>query len=497
VAGLELRGDGDSGAHKTAWRSPPGAAVHVTPLEGNSTEAAVRAGPLVGLLASLAAVRARIGVAPAMLRGAGWSIGGTAIGAVASFVVQIILARALEATRYGVYSYLLAWVNVAVLIGKLEFDTAAIRFIATYDGQRQDGLLRGFWQYGWRVVSGTATAVALLAGGTAWLLRRHLYPGIEEGIWAAAALVPLSALLLFSGSTHQGFRRVPQAQLPQLLVRPVLFGVGILVVAGLGLQLGAGGAVALNAAATAVALGLSLFLLRRAVPKGAVSVPPAFEVSKWMRTVRSFLVISAAQLVLSQQADILVVGTLLSPRDAGLYSAASQLSALTMLGAQAVIFVVLPMVTDLHARGRRAELQYLVVRTVQGCAALSIPVGLLLLVGGRVVLQAYGPAFLDAYPILAVLTAGQLVGAAMGIISGFLLTMTGHERAASRMIVGTALLNLALTFVLTPGFGAVGAAMATVAAGLTRIGLLSWYAQRYVGVAVRPYFPATRPAADA
>ena len=77
-----------------------------------------------------------------------------------------------------------------------------------------------------------------------------------------------------------------------------------------------------------------------------------------------------------------------------------------MLGAQAVIFVVLPMVSDLHARGRRAELQALVVRTVQGCAAMSIPVVALLLVGGRTVLHAYGSAFLDAYPILAVLVTG-------------------------------------------------------------------------------------------
>ncbi len=467
----------------------------MTSLEGRSADAAAPPELQVGPLASLAALRARIGVTPAMIRGAGWSIGGTASGAVASFVVQVILARALEATRYGVYSYLLAWVNVAVLVGKLEFDTAAIRFIATYDGQRQDGLLRGFWQYGWRVVTRTAIGVALLAGGAAWLFRHHLHPGIQGGIWAASALVPLSALLLFSGSTLQGFRQVPQAQLPQVLLRPVLFGVGIVLVGAAGVQLEAGSAVALNAGATAVALGASLFLLRRAAPASAIAAPPEFERTKWKGAVRSFLVISAAQLVLSQQADILVVGTLLSPRDAGLYSAASQLSGLTMLGAQAVIFVVLPMVSDLHARGRRAELQALVVRTVQGCAAMSIPVVVLLLAGGRVVLNAYGAAFRDAYPILAVLATGQVVGATMGIISGFLLTMTGHERAASRMVVGTALFNLALTFVLTPAFGAVGAAVATVAAGFTRVGLLSWYARRYVGVAVRP-FVTTQPAAE-
>jgi len=469
---------------------------HVSPPEGSSAEAAARPGLPLGLPTYLAALQARFGVTPAMVKGAGWSIGGTASGAVASFVVQIILARALEATRYGVYSYLLAWVNVAVLVGKLEFDTAAIRFVAAYDGQRQDGLLRGFWQYGWRVVSRTATGIALLAGLAAWLLRRHLHPGMEGGIWAASALVPLSALLLFSSSTLQGFRRVPQAQLPSQLLRPVLFGIGIVVVGGLGLELSAGGAVGLNTAATAVALGVSLFLLNRAAPDSAVAATPAFDTTGWMRAVRSFLVISAAQLVLSQQSDILVVGTVLSPRDAGLYSAASQLSGLIMLGAQAVIFVVLPMVADLYARGRRAELQSIVVRTVQGCALISVPAVAVLLVGGRVVLHAYGSAFVDAYPILAVLTSGTLVGATMGIISGFLLTMTGHERAASRMVVGTALLNLALTITLTPLFGAVGAAVATVTAGLTRVGLLSWYAQRYVGVAVRPYFAAAPRAAE-
>ncbi len=462
----------------------------VSPLEGSSTEVA-RPTPLVALLSRLGALQARFGVAPAMIKGAGWSIGGTASGALVSFVVQVILARALQPTGYGVYSYLLAWVNVAALIGKLEFDTAAIRFVAAYDGQRQDGLLRGFWLYGFRLVSRTATGVALLGGVAAWLLRRSLHPGIEGGIWAAAALVPVSALLGYSASTLQGFRRVPQAQLPQQVLRPVLFGVGIvLVTVGFGVQLAAGQAVALNAAATAVALGVSLFLLSRAAPATAVAATPEFESDKWMRAIRSFIVISGAQLILSQQSDILVVGTVLSPRDAGLYSAASQLAGLTMLGAQAVIFVVLPFVSDLHARGRRAELQRLVVRTVQACAAVSLPAVALLLVAGRLVLHAYGPAFVDGYAVLAVLTAGQGVGATLGIISGFLLTMTGHEQAASRMVVGTAVLNLALTFVLTPTVGIVGAAVATVLAGLTRVWLLQRYARRHIGVAVRPYLAA-------
>ena len=454
-------------------------------------EARVTPPPRTGLLARAAELVARSGVSPTMLKGAMWSIGGNATGLAASFVTQVILARSLEATRYGVYSYLLAWVNVAVLVGKLEFDNVAVRFVGAYDGQRRDGLLRGFLQYGWRVVGGTATAVALAAGLVAWLLRRHLHTGIEGGIWPAGVLVPLSALLLFSSSALQGLQRVPQSQLPQLVLRPMLFGLAILLAgSGIGLEIGVGAAVALNAAATAVSLGLSLYLLGRAVPTSAMAAAPAFDTAQWMRAVRGFIVISAAQLILSPQADILVVGTLLGPHDAGLYSVASQVASLVGVGATAVIFVVLPVVSGLHAQGRRAELQHLVVRTVQACGAVSAPIFVLLFTAGHVPLHAYGAAFVDAYPILVVLSAVSVVGAMFGALSGYLLTMTGHEWEASRVIVGTALLNLALTFVLTPTLGAVGAALATAAAALTRTELLRQRVRRYLGVAVLPYLPA-------
>jgi len=459
-------------------------------LDGNGARTAPGPGVVARLSGRWAALRARIGAIPTTVKSAGWSISGYAAGAAASFGAQVILARALDATRYGVYSYLLGWVNVAVLVGKLEFDTAAIRFVAAYAGQREDGLLRGFLQCGWRMVSRTATGVALGAGVLAWLFLRHVHAGIEGGSWMACLLVPLTASLAFSSGALQGFRRVPQAQLPQMLLRPVLFGIGIVVAgSGLGVDLGAGEAVALNAAATAAALGVSLRLLRRAVPASSPGAAPAFDTARWLRTVTSFMLISAAQLVLSQQADILVVGTLLGPRDAGLYSAASQLANLIGLSAAAVIFVVFPIVADLHARGQRTELQRLVVRTVQGCAAVSVPVTLLLFTQGDVVLHLYGSAFVEAYPVLLVLSTAQFLGVTVGVPGSF-LPITGHEWPATRVIVGTAVLNLALTALLTPTFGVLGAATATLVAQLTKVGVLRWYAWRYLGVTALWWLPA-------
>jgi O-antigen/teichoic acid export membrane protein len=461
--------------------------------DSNVAEPVRRAGLGGRLLARGAALAARAGVGTAMVKGAVWSIGGSAAGVAASFLTQLILARALEATRYGIYSYLVGWVNVAVLVGKLEFDNVAVRFVGTYDGQRQDSLLHGLLQYGRRIVSRTATGVAFVAALLALLLRHRLASGIGgEEIWAAAVLVPLTALLTFSGSVLQGFRKIPQSQLPTLVLRPVLFGTAIVLVQySFGMALSAGLALALNAAGTAVALGVSLSFLRHAVPASASAAPATFETARWMHAARGFIVIAAALLILSQQADILVVGTLLGPRNAGLYSIASQLATMVSLGAAAIIFVVLPAVADLHARGRRAELEHLVVRTVQTCAAVSVPVVALLFVAGHAVLHIYGPAFADAYPIMLVLSVAQLVGVTVGL-PGNLLPITGHEWEASRVIVGSALLNLALTFVLTPAFGAMGAATATLVAQLIKVGLLRWYAWRYLGLSALLWLP-TKP----
>ena len=431
----------------------------------------------------------RGGVSLAMAKGAAWSVGGNAAGMAVSFVVQILLARSLEATNYGVYAYLLAWVNVAAMIGKLEYDTAAVRFVGAYDGQRFDGLLHGFLRHARNTVLRAAVGVALVGVLAAVLFHRHLPEGLgRNAIIISAILVPLTALLLLSSASLQGFRRVPQSQLPPLLFRPLLFGAGVLLVGPLlGRTLSVGSAVGLNAAATAVALLVSLSLLARAVPASASAATPEYETARWTRAVRGFLLIAAAQMVLSQQADILVVGSLLGAREAGLYSVASQLTTLIGFGATAVVFVVLPTLSSLHAQGRRAELQRLVTSIVQACAAVSIPTTILLVAAGHIVLRWYGPGFDGAHVVMLVLCSAQVLHATVGIVSGFLLTMTGHEWEASRVIVGTAVLNLVLMFILTPVLGVLGTAIATVFAGVVKLSLLWVYARRYVGVVALPF----------
>jgi O-antigen/teichoic acid export membrane protein len=69
---------------------------------------------------------------------------------------------------------------------------------------------------------------------------------------------------------------------------------------------------------------------------------------------------------------------------------------------------------------------------------------------------------------MIVLSISQLIAAAVGMLVGYLLTMTNHQKTASKIIGATAVLNLALTLLFTSQFGIMGTAAATTIATLAR-----------------------------
>ena len=394
-------------------------------------------------------------------------------GTVLAFGVQVLLARAIGAASYGVYAYVLGWLNIVVLLAKLDFDTSATRFMGAYGGRGEWSLLRGFLRRSHAVVTSASISVGLLSALAVWALRDRLDPAVASAALVASALLPVTALLQLTLTSLQGLQRVVQAQVPAMLVRPLLFGAGILLAAYVWrLELRAADAIALNLGSSVVALAVSAVLLRRAIPDGARHVKPAYSDREWVRVAFGMLLISASQVVLSQYADVVVVGTIVGTTEAGYYGAASQLATLVQFGVTAVLFVATPVIAELYAQGRGAALQRLVWVVGRVNLAISIPIVAVLALGGKLLLGLYGPTFGHAYSVLVVLSLSQLVAAALGSLAGFLLTMTGHQYEAARIIGLSAAVNLALTLLLTPALGIVGAAFATLVGILLRSILL-------------------------
>jgi O-antigen/teichoic acid export membrane protein len=445
-------------------------------------------GPIATWRARLSAQLVGNSIGRTLARGAVWSVGANAGGYGLALVVQIVLTRSLGQVQYGNYAYALACMNIALLFAKLELDTCSLRFIGMYQGASRWSLLRGFLQRAPQLVLLSSLGVAAVGAVTVALVGGHLGNGAAVTLEAACLLLPVSAMLELKARSLHAFKKVPESQLPTLIVRPLVFGIGIVVATRVfHLALTAPEAVGLNVVAALIALRIIMGFLRAATPLEARSAPPSFETRQWLRTAAGFLVIGGAQLILGTQMDVVVVGSLLGAADAGLYQVASQLAAVGSLGVTAIIYTALAMISDLHARGRQRELQHLVTMLCRANLLVAIGMVAALLVVGRMVLGWFGPTFPAAYPVLLVLAGSSFIASTIGILAGFLLTLTGHQREAALLVVGSAILNLTLSLIATPMFGAIGTASATAATACLRSGALMLYCWKLLGIRLTPF----------
>lgn len=400
------------------------------------------------------------------------------------FGLQLVLARYLGPEQFGVYAYAMGWLSLALLFGKLDLDNAATRYIGAYSGNGEWALATGFVRRVPLLVLAASTAVALIVGLTVHLVARQR--GIETPpvLWAACLLLPATGVMQLLANVLQGFRRIVASQAPPSVIRPVLFAGMLLSYGALahGSRLAAT-AVYANLAATLLVIVVQLVLVwRRLRPHAAQG--HQYATMAWLKTASGLLAVSIAQLVLSGQTDVVVVGSVLSKVEAGSYSIASQLANAVHMGITAVVFVAAPTIAHLYHAGAKRDLQQLVSRVGQANLVLTLPALLMLLLVGKPILALFGPTFPAAYPILVVLSLVTLQGAAGGAVCGFLLTMTGHEKVAALIIGAAAILYAILVIVLSPRLGALGVALATLIAYVVRAISLGIYVHRRLGINV-------------
>ncbi|HEX4468541.1 MAG TPA: oligosaccharide flippase family protein [Gemmatimonadaceae bacterium] len=417
-------------------------------------------------------------------------------GTLIAFLVQLLLARTLGPAEYGVYIYTLGIFNIVLLVAKVDWDHVSLRFLSAYTAQQNRGLLRGFLRRSDSIVGLASGVAAALAAIMVWIFRGSVSPSLFAAYLVACALLPITAFLQVKALALQGLRRVVASQAPLSVMRPSLFAAGVILAAFVfDRRLTAASALILNAAATAAVLIVSSRLLSRATKHETSGVAPQYATREWLHVAWGMFVVSAGQFVLSQSFDVVVVGSMLGTTVAGYYGAASQLAGLCGFGVNAVLFMAAPLISELFASGDKPKLQRLITLTGRLNVAVSLPVVLALVFAGRLILSWYGPPFVTAYPVLVVLVAGQLTGAMLGALAGFLMTMTGHHNRAAVIIGASALLYLLLTFVLTRLFGAVGTAASTVIAFLARHVVLEIDIRRRLGIEAFPFGKAPRKAA--
>ncbi len=372
--------------------------------------------------------------------------------------VHVGLARWMGATEYGIYTYVLAWAALLSIPAGLGLPVLVVRFVPAYSVTESWGLLRGLLRWGWRWIAVFGFGLALV-GVVVVLSSEVLRSGVYAeplliGLW----LIPLLGFMRYTGGLFQAFHRLGRAYALPLQRHILVLALALLIVVDRHALTSEQGLIV-----TMGAVGLVLMVqgpsLLRALPAGVRNVKAVYEAPVWLR-VSLPLLLGSGFLLLLNETDILMVGTLLGPREAGIYRAASKTATLAGFVLAAVAAAASPVIATLHAQRDLRKLQRLLSVLAHWIFWPSLVVVLVLVLAAVPVLRLFGPGFVAGRWALLILAGGQLVSAGTGVAIS-LLSMTGHHDRVAFILGWCVLVNLVLNAACILWLGLLGAALAT------------------------------------
>lgn len=384
-------------------------------------------------------------------------------GALAGFVTQVVLARALHASALGLFFSVTSMAALVSLIAAHGYPTIAARFLSRYRKQGNQLWVAAFIA---RARRDAALYVSVaVAGVVAFAL---LWPGLSEearlATIAAALSVPASAAIRINGALAATLRRFALSYLPDTCIRPFLLLGGVVVLLAVGVPLTASDVTWLL---TAILSGLALaqyLLLAGDMPRRASAPAPVRLVKIWQREAKPLIVV-ALIIYFFADVDILMVTPLLTSAETAIIGLCLKLALLVGFAVQVAHQVAVPDLAEARAHKDGQALREALIKALGFPLLITFAATAAVILFGEQLLGIFGAEFTGAKWPLVILMASQLARAAFGP-SVMLLTVVGAQKENAALAVAALAVLAVANLVLAPLYGVLGAALAVALATL-------------------------------
>jgi O-antigen/teichoic acid export membrane protein len=404
------------------------------------------------------------------------------LSAALAYLAQILLARWMGGSDYGVYVYVWTWVLLLGSMMDFGISASAQKIIPEYRARGENALLRGFLSGSRWMTFIVSSAVSLLLAA----LVKALSPWIEANAVVPLYIGCLTLPAFVVANTQDGIARshdwMRLGLMPQFIVRQSLI-IGFTAGAfALGFHLGATIAVAASAAAVWIAMIGQMMVLNRRLGDHVESGAKAYDFRGWLAVSLPILLVESFYLLLSYT-DVLVLQQFRPSEEVGVYFAVVKTLALVSFIHYAMAATTAHRFAEYHATGDKARLSAYVAHAIKWTFWPSLAATVLLLALGKPLLWLFGPQFVVGYDIMFIAAIGLLVRSAIGPVER-LLNMLGHQLICALAYALSFVMNVALCIALVPRFGGHGAAAATSISLAFETVLLFWIVRRRLGLHV-------------
>ncbi len=401
-----------------------------------------------------------------MARHSGMVLVGTLLGRGLNFIAQIVLSKLLGLKDFGLFTYgtsLLGFLNGICLGG---FSHTTVRYIALARAQERPADIQRVMRLG-LLVSGTLSLLmsTILLGWREVLAKHWLdQPEIAHVLPWLAVMLPVLTLLAWLGFALRAFRQVAGEALLRNVVPPaglLLFIAALTLVTGMNVRW----ALAASLMGNALAVLFGWLKLRPHVPKACFSTATV-STRELLRYARRVWLSRFSGLVLNQ-ADRLMLGTLSTLSQVGIYHAAFRIADFQTLAMGSFVPMFSTVIAEAHGRGDQLAIINYYRMVVRWSLLVTLPICLACWVFAEPILRLFGEEFAAGVPVLRLIALAALVDAGVGPAGQF-LQMMGREKWEMRFLFGAAVAAVSFNALFIPHYGALGAALGS---GLAIVGL--------------------------
>src|SRR5467141_3287345 len=415
------------------------------------TDAPSTTAPPAGVMARLRSMLGGSGDASLTKRLAGTIFIIRVISAALAYLSQVLLARWMGGSDYGVYVYVWTWVLLLGSMMDFGISASAQKIIPEYRTSGEHALLRGFLSGSrWMTFAGSSLVSLLLAG-----VVKGLSPWIDANAIVPLYIGCLTLPAFVVANTQDGIARshdwMRLGLMPQFIVRQSLI-IGFTAGAfALGFHLGATAAMLASAAAVWIAMIGQMVVLNRRLAGHIGPGPKAYDFRGWLAVSLPILMVEGFYLLLSYT-DVLVLQQFRSSEEVGVYFAVVKTLALVSFIHYAMSATTAHRFAEYHASGDRARLSAYLAHAIKWTFWPSLAATILLLAMGKPLLWLFGPQFVVGYDIMFVAAIGLVVRSAIGPVKR-LLNMLGHQHICALAYALSFVMNVVLCVALVPRFG--------------------------------------------
>ncbi len=416
-----------------------------------------------------------------LIKGAVGSFGLKIAGTGLTFLNSLIFARLLGIEGLGTYAYVITWINLLIIPATLGLPKLIVREVAIYQTRSEWGLMRGLLNWSNQVVLLVSIILALIAGGIAYSFGMNGNSQMLLAFCVALVSLPIASLTKVRLSVIGGLHKVVLAQLPEILITPLLLIIlSVFTHLLLKEEFDASTVVAIHVLAIAITFIIGICLLHQTLPKAIGNASPQYQVKKWISSSLPLMFLGAMHLI-NSRTDILMLGAMRGTEDVGVYVVVSRVTSLIVFILLAVNSALAPNIASLYAEGKIEQLQRIITNSSRIVFFVSLTVAISVIGFSYWVLLLFGSDFTQGQNALIILSIGQLVNAAMGPV-GLLLTMSGHERYTVISVGTGAIFNIILNALLIPIWRIEGAAIATTSSTIIWNGISFIYVKKKLGI---------------